>query len=217
MGLLPPGKSTGLTNSKLNFIQQLKNKKIIDNYNWYIRFNKDKTGEMVIGAAPHEIKPENYLESDLYMTHARLINDAFYWEIKFTAIYLNDNTSNKRINLLPSNGLISLNDNFIYSTKDYFNNITAIYFEQFFKNNKCKIEVVEKKYERPFVIYCHKNFTNEDMQKFPMLSMQSSDLNFIFNFDYNDLFLNTKGKYIFKVIQQKIKEKVNKNNIKKFK
>ena len=42
MGLLPPGISTGLTNSKLNFIQQLKNKRVIDNYNWYIRFNKDK-------------------------------------------------------------------------------------------------------------------------------------------------------------------------------
>lgn len=200
MGLLPPGRITGLTNSKLNFIQQLKNKKIIDNYNWYIRFNKDKTGEMVIGAAPHEIKPENYLESDLYMTHARLINDAFYWEITFNAIYLNDNVSNKRINLIPSNGLISMNDNFIYSTKDYFNNITAIYFDQYFKNNKCKIEMVEKKYERPFVIYCHKNFTNEDLQKFPMLSLQSSDLNFVFNFDYNDLFLKTKGKYIFKII-----------------
>ena len=200
MGLLPPGTSTGLTNSKLNFIQQLKNKKIINNYNWYIRFNKDKTGEMVIGAAPHEIKPENYFESDLYMTHARLINDAFYWEIQFNAIYLNDNVSNKRINLLPSNGIISMNDNFIYSTKDYFNNITEIYFEQFFKNNKCKIQLVEKRYERPFVIYCHKNFTNEDMQKFPMLSLQSSDLNFIFNLDYNDLFLKTKGKYIFKVI-----------------
>ena len=200
MGLLPPGTSTGLTNSKLNFIQQLKNKKIINNYNWYIRFNKDKTGEMIIGAAPHEIKPENYFESDLYMTHARLINDAFYWEIQFNAIYLNDNASNKRINLLPSNGIISMNDNFIYSTKDYFNNITSIYFEQYFKNNKCKIEVVEKKYERPFVIYCHKNFTNEDMQKFPMLSLQSSDLNFVFNLDYNDLFLKTKGKYIFKII-----------------
>ena len=200
MGLLPPGTSTGLTNSKLNFIQQLKNKKIINNYNWYIRFNKDKTGEMVIGAAPHEIKPENYFESDLYMTHAKLINDAFYWEIQFNAIYLNDNVSNKRINLLPSNGIISMNDNFIYSTKDYFNNITEIYFEQFFKNNKCKIQLVEKRYERPFVIYCHSNFTNEDMQKFPMLSLQSSDLNFIFNLDYNDLFLKTKGKYIFKVI-----------------
>ena len=64
LGMLPQGMNYGLTNAKINFIQQLKNKKIIDNYNWYIRFNKDKTGELVIGAAPHEVKPENYNEEE---------------------------------------------------------------------------------------------------------------------------------------------------------
>ena len=201
LGLLPPGMSTGLTNSKINFIQQLKNKRIIDNYNWYIRFNKDKTGELVIGAAPHEIKPENYLESDLYMTHATLINDVFSWEIPFSSIYLYDNLLNQKYNLKPFNGLISINENFIYSTKEYFNNITTIYFEQFFNNKKCKIETIQKTQNRYFVIYCHqKNFTIEDMQKFPILSLQSNELNFIFNFEYNDLFLKAKDKYIFKII-----------------
>ena len=201
LGLLPPGISTGLTNSKINFIQQLKSKKIIDNYNCYMRFNKDKTGEFVIGAAPHEVKPENYLESDLYMTHARLINDIFSWEILFTSIYLIDNISNKKYNLKPSNGVIKINENFIHSTKDYFNNITEIYFDQYFTNGKCKMETIQKNYNRYFVIYCHqKNFTINDMQKFPILSFQSTDLNFIFNFDYNDLFLKTKDKYIFKII-----------------
>ena len=201
MGLLPPGISTGLTNSKLNFIQQLKNKRIIDNYNWYIRFNKDKTGELVIGAAPHEVKPENYLEEDLYMTHAKLINDVFFWEIQFSEIYLYDNLSNQKYNLKPFNGKITINENFIYSTKEYFNNITTLYFEQYFNNKKCNIETIQKTYDRYFVIYCHqKNFTLEDLQKFPILSFQSSDLNFVFNFDYNDLFLKAKNKYIFKVI-----------------
>ena len=200
LGLLPPGMNTALTNSKISFIQQLKNKGIIDNYNWYIRFNKDKTGELVIGAAPHEIKPENYLESDLYMTHATLINDVFYWEIKFSAIYINDIISNKKYNLKSNKGLLSINENFIYSTKEYFNNITSLYFEQYFNNKKCKIETIQKTYDRYFVIYCHQNFTLEDLQKFPILSFQSNDLNFIFDFDYNDLFLKTKGKYIFKII-----------------
>ena len=68
-----------MTNFKLNFIQQLKNKKIINNYNWYIRFNKDKTGELVIGAAPHEVKPENYLEINLSMTQDKLVNDVMYF------------------------------------------------------------------------------------------------------------------------------------------
>ena len=74
MGVLAQGINTGLNEAKLNFIQQLKNKKIIDNYNWFIRYNKDKTGELIIGAAPHEVRPENYLEEDLFMTHAKLIN-----------------------------------------------------------------------------------------------------------------------------------------------
>ena len=201
MGLLPPGISTGLTNSKINFIQQLKNKGIIDNYNWYIRFNKDKTGELVMGAAPHEVKPENYLEDDLYMTHATLMNDVFFWELKFSSIYLYDNISNKKYNLKPVDGLITINENFIYSNKEYFNNITSIYFEQYFNNNKCKIETIQKTYDRYFVIYCHqRNFTIDDLQKFPILSFQSSDLNFIFNFDYNDLFLKARDKYIFKVL-----------------
>ena len=200
LGLLPPGMNTGLSNSKLSFIQQLKNKGIIDNYNWYIRFNKDKTGELVIGAAPHDIKPDNYLESDLYMTHAKLINDVFFWEIKFSAIYLNDIIANVQYNIKPSNGLIAINENFIYSTKEYFNNITTIYFEQYFNNKKCKIETIQKSYDKYFVIYCHQNFTLEDLQKFPILSLQSNDLNFIFQFDFNDLFLKTKNKYIFKII-----------------
>ena len=201
LGLLPPGAGTGLTNLKLNFIQQLKNKKIIDNYNWYIRFNKDKTGELVIGAAPHEVKPENYLESDLSMTHAKLVNDVFFWQIKFTAIYMKDNISNKRYNLEPVDGLITINENFIYSTSEFFNNIKTIYFEQYFNNRKCRIETVVKTHDRYSVIFCHqKNFTTEDMEQFPVLSFQSSDLNFVFNFDHNDLFLKTRDKYIFKII-----------------
>ena len=200
LSLLPPGPGNGLTNAKLNFIQQLKNKKIIDNYNWYIRFNKDKTGELVIGAAPHEIKPENYLETDLSMTHAILVNDIFYWQMKFSAVYMEDKNSNKRYNFKKSDGLIIMNENFIYATKDYFNNITEIYFEEYFDNNKCKIETISKTIDRYYVIYCHQNFTSDDIQKFPVLSFQSSDLNFIFTFDHNDLFLQTKNKYIFKII-----------------
>ena len=37
------------------------------------------------------------------------------------------------------------------------------------------------------------------MEKFPVLCFQCSDLNFIFNFDQNDLFLKPKEKFIFKI------------------
>ena len=200
MGLLPQGIKTGLNEAKLNFIQQLKNKKIIDNYNWYIRYNKDKTGELIIGGAPHEIRPENYLEEDLYMTQAKLINDLFYWQMDFSLIELFDEKNNKKYNLGKDNGVISFNENFIHSSKEYLDNIVSIFFMPYIDRKICKLENIYKNNIMNSVIYCHQNFTENDLKKFPVLLLQSNDLNYIFNFDYNDLFLKTKNVYIFKII-----------------
>ena len=200
MGMLPQGVNTGMNDAKINFIQQLKNKKIIDNYNWYIRYNKDKTGELIIGGAPHEIRPENYLEEDLYMTHAKLINDLFYWEIDFSLIELFDEKNNKKYSLGKDNGVISFNENFIHASKDYYDNIVSIFFKPYIDKNICKLENIRKFDIMNSVIYCHNNFTENDLKKFPILLLQSNDLNYIFNFDYNDLFLKTRNVYIFKII-----------------
>ena len=201
MGLLPQGMNTGLNDAKLNFIQQLKNKRIINNYNWYIRYNKDKTGELVIGAAPHEVRPENYLEEDLYTTHARLINDLFYWEIDFSSIELFDERANKRYKTDGKSGVLYINSSFIHSPKSFYDDITSIFFKPYFDNNRCQLLRINK-YESLYqVIYCHqRNFTDNDLKKFPILLFQSNELNYIFNLDYNDLFIKTRNVYIFKII-----------------
>ena len=200
MGVLPQGVKTGMNEAKINFIQQLKNRKIIDNYNWYIRYNKDKTGELIIGGAPHEIRPENYLEEDLYMTKAKLINDLFYWQIDFSLIELFDEQNNKKYSLGKDEGVIAFNENFIHSSKSYFDNIINIYFKPYINQKICKFEYINKFNSINSVIYCHQNFTESDLKKFPILLLQSNDLNYIFSFDYNDLFLKTKNVYIFKII-----------------
>ena len=201
MGLLPQSPTAWINNAKMNFIQQLKNKKIIDNYNWYIRYNKDKTGELIIGAAPHEVRPENYLEEDLYMTHAKLVNDLFYWEIAFTSIELFDENSNKRYNMEKVNGVLSINTNFIYAPKSFYENIAKIFFNHYFELNICKKERINQYESLNDVIYCHqRNFTDKDLKKFPVLLFQSNELNYIFNLDYNDLFIKTRNVYIFKII-----------------
>ena len=201
MGLLPHGITTGFNDAKLNFIQQLKNKRIIDNYNWYIRYNKDKTGELIIGAAPHEVRPENYQEEDFYLTHARLINDFFYWEIDFASVELFQEGANKRYNLGNKKGVIFINENFIHSPKSFFDDITSVFFKPYFEKQICKLQTITQ-YDSIFqTIYCHqRNFTENDLKKFPILLFQSNELNYIFNLDYNDLFLKTKNVYIYKVI-----------------
>ena len=200
LGVLPQGMKTGLNDAKINFIQQLKNKKIIDNYNWYIRYNKDKSGELIIGAAPHEVRPENYLEEDLYMTRATLINDLFYWQIDFSSVEIFDENANKKYDLGKKSGVISFNDNFIQCPKAYYNEIISVFFQPYIDKKICKLEYINLD-TRYSTIYCHqRNFTESDLKKFPVLLMQSIDFNYIFNMDYNDLFLKTKNVYIFKII-----------------
>ena len=203
MGMLPKGINNGLTDSKINFIKQLKNKKIIDNYYWYIHYNKENSAELVIGAAPHEINPEKYPEEDLYMIHAKLINDLFFWEIEFNTAEIYDINSNKRYSLSNKNAVLSLNDNYIFCPKEYYKNIISIFFKPYLDSFKCKKEVVYKYDSKYTVIYCHRrNFTENDLKKFPILSLKSVDLNYIFNLDYKDLFYKTKNVYIFKIINE---------------
>ena len=72
LGLLSQSINTNPSFRKTNFLEQLKDKNIIDNYYWYINYNKDNTGELIIGEAPHEVNPEKYSADDLYMIHAKL-------------------------------------------------------------------------------------------------------------------------------------------------
>ena len=204
IGLLPFGLKTGLNETNFNFIQQLKNKGIIDNYNWYIHYNKEKAGELIIGAAPHEVRPENYLLEDLYMTHAKLIKDSFYWAIDFSSIELLDKETNKMHHLGNKRGVLTFNDNFISSPRVFYNNITSIFFKPYLDTKKCQLKKIYK-YESIYdVIYCYQNnFTENELKKFPVLYFKSSELNYEFNLDYNDLFIKTKNVYIFKIIYSK--------------
>ena len=147
------------------------------------------------------IEPEKYSEDDLYMTHAKLVDDKFLWQIEFSSIDIEDINSNKKYNLGNKKGIVSINDNFIFCPRNYFDNITHIFFQKYLDNDICKKEKIKKYNVVNTVIYCYqKYFQNKDLKYFPILSLKSNELNYIFKFDYNDLFLKTDQVYIFKII-----------------
>ena len=86
LGILPKVLDTESTYEKYNFFYQLKNKKIIDNYYWFIHYKENKEGEFIIGVTPHEAFPEKFSLDDLYMTHATFYVDKFIWQIHFSSI-----------------------------------------------------------------------------------------------------------------------------------
>ena len=189
-------------NEKFNFFYQLKSKNIIDNYFWFINYNKEEhKGELIIGATPHDIYQDKFSEDELYMIHSTLVDDKFLWQIHFSSIEILDANSNIKIFLGNNNGIISISNNFIQCPKDYFDNITSIFFQNYLDKNICKKENINKYNTRYTVIYCFtKNFTEVELKSFPVLSLNCNELNFVFEFNYNDLFLKADSVYIFKII-----------------
>ena len=184
-----------------NFINQLKDENVIDNYYWYVRFNKDLSGEFIIGAAPHEIKPNNYLEEDLNTANAKYINEFYYWEISFNSIYYTNGKNKEIKSKTEKSGLISFDYNFIIADNEYYNNIYKDYFEEYINKNICKNHTVKESYNKYNVIYCdEKKFPEAYMKKFPELNLKSPDFNYVFKLDYKDVFMTRKNQVIFKVI-----------------
>ena len=203
LGLLSPASANSnyMNSLNKNFVKQLKEKKIVDGYYWYVRFNKDHSGEFVIGAAPHEIKPNNYFEDDLNTANAKYINDFYYWEISFSSIYYTNNKNEEIKSKTEKSGIISFNHNFIIADYEYYQNIRKDYFEEYINKTICKTYQVNESYSKFTEIYCdEKKFKESDMKKFPELILKSPSFNFEFKIDYKDVFMKTKNQVIFKIL-----------------
>ena len=201
IGILPKNLNNELIYEKNNFFYQLKYNKIIDNYYWFIHNNENQKGEFIIGTTPDEAFPNQFSEDDLYMTHAKLIDDKFIWQIRFSSIEILNSNSKNKIYLCNNNGIIQFSNNYIHCPKDYFDNITFIFFQKYLNEHICINDDINKYNSGYTVISCYaKNFTENDIRAFPDLIMNCNELNFMFKFNYDDLFLMTDSVYIFKII-----------------
>lgn len=202
IGILPQGINMGLIHAKSNFFYQLKQKKIIDNYYWFINHKEENNNlELIIGATPDEIFPEKYIREDLIMTSAKLVNELFLWEIHFSSVDLVNEISDKKYNFGAVYGVLSLNEEYIFCSKEFFNSIQNIFFRPFLETNKCKIENLKDDITKYNIIFCDEEYLNDDeIKKFPNLLMKSNELNFVFNFYFKDLFDKINNKYIFKIV-----------------
>ena len=211
LGLLSPAVNNNYESSlSKSFIKQLKEKNIIDSYNWYVRFNKDYSGEFFIGAAPHEIKPNNYLEENLNIANAKFINDYYYWEISFSSVYYTNNKNKEVKSNTEKTGLISFNYNFIIADNEYYENIYKDYFEEYIKKTICQADQIKDSKNKYILIYCdEKKFSEAYMEKFPEINLKSPGFNFIFKIDYKDVFMKARSQIIFKILFSLKKENSN--------
>ena len=168
-----------------NFLKQLNDKHLIDNFVFNFRFISENKGELIIGdnrTYSNQFKPS--LEGKLDSWHI------IFQDINYNYIEENFFDVTLALNL---NGIIAPN-----SYKYYIN---EFYFNEYLNNNYCKEETIIK--DRYIGYVCNNKI---DLEKFTPLKLKQKELDFTFILDYNDLFLEINKKYYYLVIFQKTKQ-----------
>ena len=195
---------------KYNLILQLVNKKIIDSYDWFISYDNslnDNSDNVIkaedisklnpvimIGAPPHYYNKELYQESQLLKTNS----DLYFYSITFKDVYLYLSTStgeNRKISIDENTVELYLEDIMIYAPFYYINIVRAQYFLKYKECNYMK--------DPDLQFYCIKgdNFGINELKLFPKLYFENTELNYTFELDYKDLFIEMNGRYYFLVTE----------------
>ena len=194
------------------FIQQLKSNDIIDNYQISIIFNSPNEGFYILGNLPHISNPDKFKDFQLISTYSIPNNPLYQFQILFDQVFLLNN--NDKIVLTSNKIFLNFDLGLIFGTKDYFDEINKIFFNEYYKNKICKSELIRKNiYDSKYsmtrlknyeIISCIKNEESEkyyfDIKLFPALYFYHREMNFSFVFDYKDLFEEKNGIYYFQIV-----------------
>ena len=194
---------------KYNFINQLKNRHIIQSYEWCIFFEKGQNnngsflynpnelinakGELFIGDLPHNYN-KNFHRSQLLSTYSIYSSSLFKWSLDFSNIYYNK-TIKEAISISIKGIQLNFNNYLILAPMIYFFNIKRDFFDYYISKNICNIyQGTEYK-----TFYCQKskNFNEENLTAFPTLYMEHKEFQYIFEYTHEDLFLEKDNKYWF--------------------
>lgn len=194
-----------LRENSLNIIKQLKNNNFINSYDWSILMNEKI---FLLGAKPHEFKPEIYKEKNLYGSayfHDDLIP---YYNLKINKIYFSSNKKSEeaiQINdadllyLLPTKGIIK-------GTPDYEKKIEQYFFNDFIIQKKCFKETTNDGKKRTFTCINNQNIKEELKSKFPSLKFEHKNFLYKFELNYDDLFKEKEDKIYFLIWFNSLKQ-----------
>ena len=202
--------SENIYNTKINtnIIIQLKQKTIISSYNFNFHFepliiNRENfDGFIVLGKEPHQYLKSSYNEHQLYKTLAFKKDNALSWDIHFNKIYYLNSYNNKEVFIdnnkdFYNQATLTPSSSLIVGTKDYDNKIKFDFFDRLIYSGKC----IRENQNYMIFYYCYKNQLNkEDLEQFPSLYFSNEELDYTFELDYKDLFIENGDLIYFLII-----------------
>ena len=168
-----------------NIINQLKQRKIINESVFYFTFNDYNNGDLIIGEYPHESNNDKFNKDDFisFSIYIKDFNTQKY-NFFFDKIFFNDLEieNNIECDISIENGMIKVN-------KVLFEKIEEIFFEDYVKKNICEKVVL---FNGNFSYICNEKL---NVKKFKEVKFMIRRINFIL--DGNDLFYKFENKYYF--------------------
>ena len=219
--LIGMGKPDKDSNVGVNLINELKKNGIINDYSFTYNYVNSYTGQLIIGALPHE-----YIDSKLYKPFQYIninsysVNDnTLPWSILFNKIYI-DRRNSSIINVQNNvKSYIVHKLGFIIGTTQYKKLILEHFFNPLINEKICFIEKIKNinykiydlKNEYYELFYCDEyKFKDNHRILFPSLKFQQKDLEYDFNFHFYFLFNKFNERYYFLVLFPE--EKLSNNN-----
>ena len=176
-----------------NFIEQLKLNDSINNYFWMINYTSDNEGNIIIGEQPHILDPKNFKQKNLFTSQPFLYTTMRQWGLRFDDILFNNS------NFRPDREwYFSYEYNYIGAT-DKFEKELDKYFNESILNGTCFKEIIKYSYSPHRFYYCNKDKYKENIKYFPHLKFPHSELNYTFELNYKDLFIEKDDKFILMV------------------
>ena len=181
----------------LNFLRELKNLNIIENYVFFLYYNdsKKEEGNLIIGKWPHQIDENKYdilLYREVYALNYKF---NLCWMIRFDTIFCEFNYNNRAFIYNLTNNFeaeIDYNLNIIYGSHEFMELIERVYFSSKISDGICKKITLSK---NNLIYYeCESSL---DITTFPKIYFIHRTLYSNFSLSYEDVFILDKNKYIF--------------------
>ena len=176
-----------------NLILQLKNKEIIDNYDFNFFFESPEKGVIIIGQKPHEYDNNHYKKDNFIFTKVAIDNEKEKdWFLPFNKIYFGNDelASDKNMLLRIEYGLINGN-------RKWQEILEKNFFRELIEGNKCFKGKGYNDGHSYFHYYCKKD-TNITL--FPPIDFINNDLNLNITLTKDDLFIDDGEKLLFLII-----------------
>ena len=176
-----------------NLIEQLKSNDTINSYFWMINYTSEYEGNLIIGEQSHGFDPVHYKEEDLKNAYTFVYRTITEWGLRFDEITFMER------NFRPYHECIFKYElNYILGI-DVFQKEIDKYFNESILNGTCFKEYVKYPYGPHTFYYCNKEKYKDNVKYFPSLRFQHNELEYIFELDYKDLFMEKDDKIIFMV------------------